>query len=360
MEAIGRLAGGIAHDFNNLLTGINGNAELLLKQLDPVSPLYARAETIRRTGERASKIANQLLAVGRQQLIQPATLSLTEVIHKMADLLPPIIGEQIQLCLQLDPTTGWLKADLGQLEQVVLNLASNARDAMPSGGTLTIETRNVEDQVCLVVRDTGLGMSPDVQVHLFEPFFTTKPLGRGTGLGLSIVYGIVMQSEGTIAVESAPGQGTAFVLTFPRVEADVRAAALETRQEAVQTILLVDDHTVVRKLVHALLTMQGYQVLEAAHGAEALQQATAYQGPIHLLLTDLMMPGMNGRELAEKIAAQRPKIPVVFMSGYTKDELARQGIANHSVPFVAKPFTLETLTRAVKAAMEAARRQASA
>jgi two-component system cell cycle sensor histidine kinase/response regulator CckA len=357
LEAVGRLAGGVAHDFNNLLTGINGNVELLLKQVEPWSPLYQRLETVRTTGQKAAKITKQLLTLGRQHIAQPERLNLNGVIENMADILPQILGENIRLTLALAPTLGIISADPGQLDQILLNLATNARDAMPSGGTLAIETTNVSSPspaVQLVVRDTGQGMSPDVQAHIFEPFFTTKEFGKGTGLGLATVYGIMAQSGGTIGAISALGKGTTFTLTFPRV--DTEAVRIVEQPDfpkaATQTILLVDDDIIVREIAREMLTMQGYQVLEAPNGQEALQQMAAAASPIHLLVTDIMMPGMNGRELAEQLLAKQPTLRVVFMSGYNEDELLRKGISSQSVTFVAKPFTINSLSSAVKAVLD--------
>lgn len=357
LEAVGRLAGGVAHEFNNLLTGINGNIELLLKQVEPWSPLYQRLNTVRTAGQKAAKITKQLLTLGRQHIAQPERLNLNGAIENLSDLLQQILGEDIRLTLTLAPALGVISVDPGQLDQILLNLASNARDAMPSGGTLAIETMNVSNPsraVRLVTRDTGQGMSPDVQAHIFEPFFTTKEFGKGTGLGLATVYGIMAQSGGTIAVYSAIGKGTTFSLTFPRVDRE----AMDTvnhpdhRQAATQTILLVDDDIIVREIAREMLTMQGYQVLEAPNGQEALQQMAATTSPIHLLVTDIMMPGMNGRELAEQLLAKHPTLRVVFMSGYNEDELLRKGISSQSVTFVAKPFTINSLSSAVKAVLD--------
>lgn len=354
LEAVGRLAGGIAHDFNNLLTGINGNAELLLKQVEPWNPMYQRLDTIRRTGEQAARITRQLLTLGRRQVVQPVPVQLNGLVRKMADLLQPILGENIRLTLALTPSIGLLKADPAQLDQVLLNLAVNARDAMPDGGTLTIETMNVIVQkpaIRLMVRDTGQGMSEEVRTRIFEPFFTTKPFGKGTGLGLATVYGIVTQCEGTIEVESAVGKGTTFSLTFPRIDLELPDNLRPGQDNSATTILLVDDDPIVRELAHEMLTGQGYHVLESADGADALRQAAAREGNIHLLLTDFLMPGMNGRELAEQFAARWPAIPVAFMSGYTDDEVLRQQITNRSLTFISKPFTTGALLSAVGSAL---------
>jgi len=357
LEAVGRLAGGVAHNFNNLLTGINGNVELLLKQVDPWSPLHQRLETVRTAGQKAAKITKQLLTLGRQHVAQPERLNINGVIQNLSDLLQQILGENIRLTLALAPAVGIIRADPGQLDQILLNLATNARDAMPSGGTLTIETMNIatpSPAVQLIVRDTGHGMSPDVQAHIFEPFFTTKDVGKGTGLGLATVYGIMAQSGGTIGVRSAPGKGTAFTLTFPRIDIEATQTVNQPDRQQVQTqtILLVDDDIIVREIAREMLTMQGYQVLEAPNGQEALQQMAATTSPIHLLVTDIMMPGMNGRELAEQMLAKQPTLRVVFMSGYNEDELLRKGISSQSVTFVPKPFTINSLSAAVKAVLD--------
>ncbi len=355
MEALGRLVGGIAHDFNNLLTGINGNAELVLGQLEPWNPVRPRLETIRGAGERAAKLTKQLLTFSRKQVVQPEVLEVNSQVQKFADILERLLGERIRLVLTLAPDAGSIKADAGQLDQVLLNLATNARDAMPEGGVLTIETMPVpgdEPRVKLVVRDTGHGFSDDVRACLFDPFFTTKEQGKGTGLGLSITYGIVSQHGGTIEVESARGRGTAFTITFPRVAATTAAEpAPQPAGQQVPTVLLVEDEAMVRDIAAHMLKIQGYQVLEAESGPDALRQAAAFPGPIHLLLTDVMMPEIKGHELADRMKTIRPNLSVVFMSGHNQDELLRQGIMGRATRFVPKPFSSEALLLAVKWAL---------
>ena len=355
MEALGRLVGGIAHDFNNLLTGINGNAELMLQAMEIWSPLRHRLEIIRDTGARAARLTKQLLTFSRMQPVQQEVLDLNAEVRKSARILPRILGEPISLVLQLAPDAGWIKGDPSQLDQVLLNLATNARDAMPNGGGLTLETRRVEGPepaVQLIVRDTGHGFPQDVQARIFDPFFTTKEFGKGTGLGLSIVHGIVVKNGGTITVDSASGRGTAFTITFPRVEpaAAAQAAPLASNPP-MGTVLLVEDEPAVRDIASQMLAMQGFLVLEAVNGPEAIRQAEAYDGPIHLLLTDVMMPAMNGRELADRLKAMRPGLAVVYMSGYSEDELLRCGIQAGSATFLPKPFTLEVLARTIKEAV---------
>jgi PAS domain S-box-containing protein len=367
MEAVGRLAGGVAHDFNNLLTIIMGRIQLQLMRLPAAHPMRRDLELMQSTAERAATLTRQLLAFSRQQILQPQVLDLNALVHEISQLLRRLIGEDIALVTVLDPTLGQVRADPGQLGQVLLNLAINARDAMPRGGQLTLETANVaweEDDereaprippgryVQLRVSDTGVGMDTTVQAHLFEPFFTTKEVGKGTGLGLATVYGIVTQSGGYIAVDSALGRGTTFTLSLPRVDAALTASPAGQTPIALTgepaTILVVEDETDVRELVADILTATGYRVLSARSGAEALQCCAQHAGAIDLLLTDVVMPGMSGHELAVQIRRRWPRVKVLYMSGYTDEILGRYGAVDPSLAFVEKPFAPESLTHKVR------------
>ncbi|MFO0706740.1 MAG: PAS domain S-box protein [Nitrospira sp.] len=360
LEAVGRLAGGIAHDFNNLLTSINGNTELLLKQIEPWNPLYHRLDTIRRTGEQAARITRQLLTLGRKEVAQSIPVDLNGVIRNMTPLLGSLVGENIRLNLELSPSIGLLKSDPAQLNQIILNLAINARDAMPNGGTVMIETMSVPSPtpaVRLLVRDTGQGMNEEVKRRLFEPFFTTKPLGQGTGLGLATVYSIVTQHGGTIEVDSQPGCGTTFRITLPQMATNASRGSASERRKTSQTVLIVDDDAVVRELAREMLMSDGYHVIDAASGAEAIHHLEIHTGTIDLLLTDFLMPGMNGRELAEAILARRTDISVVFMSGFADDEELRKNIHTNAAAFLPKPFTSDTLLSTVRTALSRAERR---
>ncbi|HLA79731.1 MAG TPA: PAS domain S-box protein [Vicinamibacteria bacterium] len=372
MEAVGRLAGGVAHDFNNLLTAIAGYAELLLRHLGANDPLRKHAQGALDAADRATALTRQLLAFSRKQVLVRRPLDVNSVVVDIEDMLRRVIGEDVRL--QRGPRqSSWIvEADPVQLEQVLVNLAVNARDAMPQGGILTIETADLElDQafvlanpgakagphVMLSVSDTGVGMDDDVRSHLFEPFFTTKPPGKGTGLGLATVYGIVQQNAGTICVESAPGKGTAFRIYLPRTARagplrPVATAAPEL-PEGAETILLVEDEDLVRELGRDMLRLFGYTVLEARHAGEALVVAERYAGRIHLLLTDVVMPDMNGRELAERLTAQRPDTKVLYVSGHTEDALLSHGIAAGEMAFLQKPFRADTLVRKIRQVLEA-------
>lgn len=367
MEAVGRLAGGVAHDFNNLLTVIRGYSELLLTRLPAGDPMRKDMEEVKKAADRATGLTRQLLAFSRRQFIAAKVLDLNALIANMDGMLRRLIGEDIvEFCAELDPQAGAIKADPGQIEQVIMNLVVNARDAMPRGGSLTIETKNVTVEkgtrdaagvapgsyVLLVVRDTGQGMDAETKSHLFEPFFTTKEQGKGTGLGLSTVYGIVKQSGGSIIAESAPGRGTTFRIYFPRAEREVEGTggggdAVEPARGH-ETILLVEDEPSVRGLVQETLRLQGYTVLEARHGIEALLTGAKHVGPIHLLLTDVVMPQMSGPEVAEKLLALRPGIKVLYMSGYPDHPVFNQGGVNHETSFLAKPFSPSVLAKKVR------------
>jgi PAS domain S-box-containing protein len=372
MEAIGRLAGGVAHDFNNILMSILGNSDLALRRLAPGDRLHAYLEEIRLAGHRAADLTRQLLAFSRKQLFQPSVLDLNATLTNLQKMLRRLISEDIHLTLALAPDLGRTKADPGQIEQVIVNLAVNARDAMPRGGTLTLETANVElteallshgeeippgRYVMLGVRDTGVGMTPEVKAHLFEPFFTTKPKGKGTGLGLSTVYGIVKQSGGYIEVESEPDQGAFFRVCLPRVDEAAEAtgpgAAIGELRRGNETVLIAEDDDTVRHMTSAVLKECGYVVLTASRGAEALELARRHPGDIHLLLTDVVMPGMTGRDLSAALLNSRPGMKTIYMSGYTDTVLIGHDLDKPGVSFLQKPFTPETLTARVRAALDA-------
>ncbi len=373
MEAVGRLAGGVAHDFNNLLTVITGRSQLLLLKLRPDHPLRRDVELIEETAHRAAALTSQLLAFSRKQVLQPRVVDVNEVVRGMESMLGRLIGEDIVLTTTLDRAAGYVRADPAQLEQMIANLVVNARDAMPLGGRLALETRGVVlderfarthvgvrpgPYVRLIVRDTGVGMDAVTKAHLFEPFFTTKGPGKGTGLGLATVYGIVTQSGGAIRVESEPGQGATFTIDLPRVEAPAAPGAARSSPAAVphgsETVLLVEDEPGVRGLARDILHGHGYRVLEASNGAEALRIGQAHHGPIHLLLTDVVMPQMGGRELADRLTALRRETRVLYVSGYTDDAILHQGISQTGVAFLEKPFTAGGLAQKVREVLDAA------
>ncbi len=371
MEAVGRLAGGVAHDFNNLLTAILGSADLVLESLKPAAAEREEVEEIRKAALRAADLTRQLLAFSRQQVVAPTVLNPNTVVADMDKLLRRLLGEDVALRTVLAPDLATVKADPSQLEQVLLNLAVNARDAMPNGGKLTIETQNVElDQeyvrghlaaqpgsyVMLAVSDTGVGMDAATQARIFEPFFTTKERGKGTGLGLATVYGIVKQSGGWIWVYSEPGQGTTFKVYLPRVtEPAAPAAPSPARPVSVrgsETILVVEDEEVIRNLVQKVLKANGYTVLVAGTGSDAERVAGAHAGPIHLLMTDVVLPGLNGREVARRLVAQRAGIRVLFLSGYTDDAIVHHGVLDPGVAFLQKPFSPAVLGRKVREVLD--------
>jgi CheY-like chemotaxis protein len=367
MEAVGRLAGGIAHDFNNLLTVVTGRVELLLRRLPPGEPVRRDLELIKKTGDRAAMLTRQLLAFSRKQMLQPKVLDLNGIVAGVVQMLQRLIGEDIDLVTLLDPNLGPVRADPAQLEQIILNLAVNARDAMPQGGRLVIETANIDldetfaavnpgatagPHVLLQVSDTGAGMSPEVQAHIFEPFFTTKDVGKGTGLGLATVYGIVKQHDGYITVESTPGAGATFRIYLRRIEeaprdAEVGAAASRAVTGS-ETVLLVEDEDGLRELAREILTAAGYKVLVAAGPVEGLELAGRHGGPIHLLLTDVVMPQMSGRELADRLVPEHPGMRVLYMSGYTDDAIVHHGVLDPGTVLLPKPFTPDALTRKVR------------
>jgi len=367
MEAIGQLAGGIAHDFNNLLTAILGYSEFIGSDEAAGDAARRSATQITRAAERAGGLTRQLLAFSRKQLLQPRVLDLNDVVTDVEKMLGRVIGEHISLETTLEPALGHVKADPGQIEQVILNLAVNARDAMPGGGTLTIETANVEldasytrqqanlepgGYVMLAVSDTGEGIDPEVRHRVFDPFFTTKPQGQGTGLGLSTVYGIIAQSDGHVAVYSEPGLGATFKVYLPLVAEPSVAQPIplspDTSAAGDETILLVEDEDVVRAIATEILERQGYTVLAAATGEEAIALAQSHDGPIQLLLTDVVMPKMGGRELATRVAAIRDGIKVLYTSGYTDAAVANHGVLDDGRAFLQKPFTRKVLTRRVR------------
>jgi two-component system, cell cycle sensor histidine kinase and response regulator CckA len=364
MEAVGRLAGGIAHDFNNLLMVIQGYADLLADRLPAGDPLRRNAEQIQMASQRATSLTRQLLAFSRKQMLAPKVLNIQTVVADMEKILRRLIGEDIQLETSSAADLGLVKADRSQIEQVIMNLAVNARDAMPQGGRLTIETANVElDSTCthppavlapgqyvmLAVTDNGCGMDAETQAHIFEPFFTTKEKGKGTGLGLATVYGIVKQSGGYVWVYSEPGRGTSFKIYLPRIEEHQPTGTRDRQldrsslQRGSETILLVEDEKGVRELAREYLHMTGYTVIEAENGHTALELAAMHAGPIHLLMTDVVMPGISGRELAERVSQIRPGIKVLYMSGYTDQSVVHHGIIEDDAVLLQKPFTVITL-----------------
>ncbi len=369
MEAVGQLAGGVAHDFNNLLMVITGYSDQILSRLPADDPLRRKVEQIRKAGDRAASLTRQLLAFSRKQVIEPKVLDLNAVVAGIEKMLRRLIGEHIDIVMLPGRELGRVRADPGQIEQVIMNLVVNARDAMPHGGRLGLETANVEvepggarahggaDQgryVVLTVADNGVGMSRETLSRAFEPFFTTKEQGKGTGLGLATVYGIVKQSGGHIAVESEAGQGTTFRIYLPRVdvEPEIREDVTPATPPGRETLLLVEDDPAVRELVRELLADGGYTVLEARHPGEALEIAGRYRGTIHLLVTDVVMPQMNGAELARRLVQLRPSLAVLYMSGYTDDLIAQQGILREGTILVEKPFTPEALSRKIREALE--------
>jgi CheY-like chemotaxis protein len=371
MEAVGQLAGGVAHDFNNLLTIIKVHAELLLDGVGPENPMHEDLQEIQKAGARAASLTRQLLAFSRKQLLQPRVLDLNAILAGLEPMLRRLISEDIRLVTRPAPELGRVSADAGQIEQVLVNLAVNARDAMPDGGTVTIETSDVEldaefgrrrganvppgRYVRLAVSDTGVGMDESTRSRIFEPFFTTKEVGKGTGLGLSTVYGIVKQSNGFIWVSSRPGEGTTFEVHLPRVgEPAPEEGSAPTIPAAAgsETVLLVEDEESVRSLARRILERQGYTVLEARHGQEALRAAAEHAGTIDLAMTDVVMPEMSGSELAHRLEAMRPGVRVLYMSGYTDDEIIRRGVLGPGMAFLEKPFTANSLAKKVREVLD--------
>ena len=372
MEALGQLAGGVAHDFNNLLTIIIGYTGLLLKhRLADDDPTRKEVAEIQRAGVQAANLTNQLLAFSRRQMLQPKVIDLNQVITEVETMLRRLIGENIHFMTILEPDLGRVRVDMGQMEQVIINLVINARDAMPRGGTLTITSANATvdeaeieqhlqakpgDFVRLTVSDTGIGMDAATQARIFEPFFTTKAKGEGTGLGLATVHGIISQSDGYLTVDSAPNQGATFNLYLPRVEAEVDRQHSHPdvvgSLNGTETILLVEDEKPVRQIAHQILQWQGYTILEADHGDEALLICEQYHGPIHLLITDVIMPQLSGPELAERLTLLRPECKVIYMSGYAGEAIAHYGVLTDGATFLQKPFSQEGLTKVVRKVLD--------
>jgi len=370
LESIGRLAGGVAHDFNNLLSVVLGHAKLLKERLAEGGPFWNGLGQIEQAAESAAALTRQLLAYSRQQVLQPRVLDLNKVVAGIDPLIRRLIGEHIHFQTILDPQLARVKADPGQVEQVIMNLAINARDAMPEGGKLIVETSNVEvdevyrqqrpmvalgSYVMLSVADTGIGINKDIKARIFEPFFTTKARGKGAGLGLATVYGIVKQSGGYIWVYSEPGMGTTFKVYLSRTEEEIKPLVPKIEVRAAggsETILLVEDQPSLRELAQIMLEQDGYKVLPAESPAQALEIAEAHAGAIHLLLTDVVLPGMNGRVLAEQLAKVRPEVKVLFVSGYTENVIAHQGELDPGTHFLEKPFSHETLSGKLRAVLD--------
>jgi two-component system cell cycle sensor histidine kinase/response regulator CckA len=369
LESLGRLAGGVAHDFNNLLTVISGYADLVLADLTPGDPLCAGVEEIARAASRASTLTRQLLAFSRRQMMRMTVLNLNTVVADLEGMLRRLIGEDVTLAVSLAPDLGNVYADAGQIVQVIMNLAVNARDAMPRGGRLTIETRNVElddayvadhpsatpgPHVLISLSDTGVGMDEATRARAFEPFFTTKGVGVGSGLGLATSYGIVKQSGGSIWVYSEVGIGTTMKVHLPRVNEPVRPLAPATTQRARghEVVMVVEDEEALRVLTARQLRSIGFTVLSAHSGADALAQLEQYAADVHLLLTDVVMPDMGGRVLASRLAERRPSLKVLYMSGYTEDAVLRHGVLEDGVHFLTKPYTLAELSRKVREALD--------
>ena len=366
MEAIGRLAGGVAHDFNNVLTAIFGYTDLMSEDLPPDSPLQPDVAEVRKAAQRAAGLTRQLLAFSRQQVLEPVVLNANDLIEDFEKMLGRMIGEDVEVRLALARDLGNVRADPGQVQQVLMNLVVNARDAMPTGGKLLIETANADlsqpyvelhqpvvpgQYVMLAVTDTGVGMSADLKTRIFEPFFTTKDKGKGTGLGLSTVYGIVKQSGGYVWVYSELGRGTTFKIYLPRVDAPAQPPSVPreaTRLTGTETILIAEDDEILRRLTKGLLEKAGYRVLEAENAALALAAARAHPGPIHLLLADVVMPGGSGRDLARQLAESRPDMEVLYVSGYTDDAIVHHGMLEPGLNFLPKPFTPAALARKVR------------
>jgi two-component system cell cycle sensor histidine kinase/response regulator CckA len=360
METLGRLAGGVAHDFNNLLTVITGYSQFLLDGLRPEDPLRMSAEQIYNAASRASRLTNQLLAFSRKQVVRARSLDLNAIVNDMLEMLRRLIGENIHLETRLDPELGRVKADAGQIEQVIVNLVVNSRDAMLLGGLLRIETANVLAEagpsIMLSIIDTGCGMDRDTKSRIFEPFFTTKEPGSGTGLGLSTVYGIIRQIGGEVWVYSEPGRGTTFKICLPRITEPVDKAE-EHRVEpesprGSETVLVVEDEEIVRKLACQSLRHYGYQVVEAANAGEALLACERHNEPIPLMVTDVVMPQLSGRELAARLSHLHPEMRVLYMSGYTSDTAILHGLSESTTMFLPKPFTPDALAHKVREVLD--------
>jgi two-component system cell cycle sensor histidine kinase/response regulator CckA len=376
IEAIGRLAGGVAHDFNNLLMVIKGHTELLLSVLAPSDAITRKIEQIDRSADRAAALTRQLLAFSRLQVLQPQIINLNSIVEEMGKLLPRLIGEDIDLIIKVDENLGTTRADASQMEQVIMNLAVNARDAMPNGGKLVIETENAEldhsftashplmktgSYVKLMVTDNGTGMDAETQAHIFEPFFTTKEKSKGTGLGLATVYGIVKQSGGFIWVYSEVGKGTSFKIYLPRVDQVVEQIGVTHPAAEVpmgtETVLLAEDEQDVREIAREFLESGGYRVIEAGNGAEAIQLVAQHNGEIQVLVSDMVMPGMTGQELADRLQGERPGLRVVFMSGYSEHAATEMEHADSTIRLLAKPFSRAAILRAVREILHGAKQE---
>ena len=371
MEAVGRLAGGVAHDFNNLLTVISGYTELLLRKIGKESPMYGDLDEIKRAGERAALLTRQLLAFSRKQIIEPKVIHLDHLVAEMHKMLTRLIGEDISIQVTTGKSLGSVKVNPGQFQQILMNLAVNARDAMPGGGKIVIETANVDldagycashpyvtpgRYVMLSVSDTGKGMSEEVKAHIFEPFFTTKAKGSGTGLGLATTYGAVKQAGGSIEVYSEVGIGTTIKIYLPRVEEQAVKPVIDDRPTdlpgGTETVLLVEDEDIVRNLCVQILERLGYRVLQARNGTEAIAEVRGYGDRIDLLLTDVVMPGMNGNELATQLVRHHPEMKVLFTSGYTDDAIVHHGVLDEGVMFIGKPYTPLALAGKVREVLD--------
>jgi PAS domain S-box-containing protein len=372
MESIGRLAGGVAHDFNNLLTVISGNVSFAMMDLQRQDPLYESMNEISRAVDSAATLTRQLLAFSRKQVIDPRVLNLNTLVERLQKMLTRLLGEDIELRAVLSESLGQVRVDPGQVEQVIVNLAVNARDAMPDGGSLTLETANVTldeafcrdrglgqpgEFVMLSVADSGCGMDEETKSHLFEPFFTTKEQGKGTGLGLATVYGVVTQNKGAVDVSSEPDRGTCFKIYLPRVDAEpenLQNTQLTRLPRGGETIILVEDEDMVREVAVRLLKRQGYRVHAYANGGEAMMAAGELREDFHLLITDVVMPGINGRVLAKNLQALRPAMKVLFTSGYTGDVIVHHGMLEQGIEFISKPYTLEQLAKRVREVLDSA------
>ena len=369
MEAVGRLAGGVAHDFNNLLTIIAGYSEMLLPELSPTDPKREMVSEIQQAADRAASLTRQLLAFSRKTILEPKVLNINDLVRENESMLRRLIGEDVELTAVLDPTLSQTRVDAGQVAQVIMNLVINARDAMPTGGKLQIETRNVQldehftshpeatagDYVLLAVTDNGVGMAPEVQARVFEPFFTTKPQGKGTGLGLATVYGIVKQSRGFVYVYSELGHGTSLKCYFPVIDGAPEGESTRiprTVARGSETILLVEDENAVRSIVRVVLQQAGYTVLDASRGTDALRIAAQHSGAIDLLIADVVMPGLGGRAVMEQLAPLRPQMKVLYLSGYTDDAIVRHRVLEAGVSFLQKPFTMAALTHKVRQVLD--------
>ncbi|MGO9409716.1 MAG: response regulator [Spirochaetia bacterium] len=367
MEAVGRLAGGVAHDFNNLITVIRGYAELVEESLPEGGPARADMREVKRAADRAADLTAQLLAFSRKQILQPRVVSLNEIVRRMEKMLPRMIGEDVELAMHLQPDAGNVRADQGQLEQVIMNLAANARDAMPRGGTLSLQTANLRaddgllavhpemapgEYVVLTVTDTGTGMDSQIIARIFEPFFTTKELGKGTGLGLATVYGIIKQSGGYIYCSSELGKGTSFQVYLPKVleasAADPNAPSRGSAYHGGETILLVEDEEALRRYCRAILERNGYSVLEASSGDEALEVVGSQSAAVHLLLTDVVMPRMSGPELGRRLRSLQPDVRILYMTGYSEDLASRHGSLGADADLIEKPFDSASLLARVR------------